>query len=79
MQLKNVGCWLLLYTPDEEGKRPIIKLAVEAVLVGENLLGLRLELQFGFRCWFWRFLDAGGLRLECLGFLVCIIIILMFL
>ena len=48
MQLENVRCWLLLYTPDEKGKRPIIELAVETVLVGENLLGLGLELEFGF-------------------------------
>ena len=48
MQFENVRCWLLLYTPDEEGKRPIIKLAVETVLIGENLLGLGLELEFGF-------------------------------
>jgi hypothetical protein len=79
VQLENVRCWLLLYTPDEEGKRPIIKLAVETVLVGENLLGLGLELEFGFRCWFGGFLNAGGLRLECLGFLVCIRMIVMFL
>ena len=79
MQLKNVRCWLLLYTPDEEGKRPIIELAVETVLIGENLLGLGLELEFGFCCWFGGFLNAGGLRLECLGFLVCIRMIVMFL